>query len=284
VRGQRHGSGRLCYSEVAEGEWSDGQETKACYEGQWANGMRKGYGRFESAAFSYVGSWSNDAPNDPMNGRMWFPTQGAAYTGGVVEGMPDGHGVMEHDGEGQSSSKQEGGGGLGSSGLGGGRYEGNFHRGLKHGHGTFVSAVGGQNDHSSRWAYVGDWRLDHRYGLGQMASGDAVRAIVPTGWPLDEEQEDERSSDAAAADETDYTFNDSNRSDDFSSTWISSSNINIDEKMDDHSNSSQGRSERSKASKSRSEHTNDIGAARGTLYQVKFYFILSFCHFIWLRG
>lgn len=268
MRGQRHGSGRLCYSEVTEGEWSDGQETEACYEGQWANGMRNGYGRFESAAFSYVGSWSNDAPNDPMNGRMWFPIQGAAYTGGVVEGMPDGHGVMEHDGEGQSSSKQEGGGGLGSSGLGGGRYEGNFHRGLKHGHGTFVRAAGGENDHSSRWAYVGDWRLDHRHGLGQMASGDAVRAIVPTGWPLDEEQKDERASDAAA-DETDYIFNDSNRSDNFSSTW-NSSNINVDEKMGDHSNSSQGRSERSKASNSPSHSTNDIGAVRGTLYQVKY--------------
>ena len=287
MRGQRHGSGRLCYSESMEGEWANGQETtEACYEGQWASGMRNGHGRFESAAFSYLGRWWNDAPNDPTNGRMWFPIQGAAYIGSVVEGMPDGHGVMEHDGEGRSNS----GSGLGSSGLGGGRYEGNFHKGLKHGHGTFVSALGDEGDRSSRWAYVGDWRFDHRHGLGQMASGDAVRAVVPLDWwPFaEEERENKEPNDANNAGsnvpyETNYTADSSSRSDlsttaphDFQKSSQSgsrdawnSSNINDTARSNPSKDSRQSGNRKTKAPHFTSHSANgEIGSERGTLYQV----------------
>lgn len=297
MRGQRHGSGRLCYSESAEGADGGGVGggRDACYDGQWAHGVRSGHGQFESFAFVYVGQWRHDAPHDATHGRMWFPRQGAAYAGGVVEGLPDGHGVMLHDGASSSSSSGASsgdggggvGGGVGSSGLGAGRYEGLFHKGLKHGHGAFVSAAGGTTGNGGgSWAYVGDWRWDHRHGLGQMATGFAARTLAPPGWPADEAEGREEAAAANAAAAGDGTeaapLRDGSRKDGGRrSSNRSSRNVSISRSSSSSSDSSgsssssigsSGSSSRSSGSdQARSGNRKTEGQAegsQGTLYQV----------------
>jgi hypothetical protein len=271
VRGQRHGSGRLCFSESgSDGSSSSDGSSEACYDGQWAHGVRSGRGRFESSAFAYVGLWLNDAPHDPTHGRMWFPLQGAAYAGGVVEGLPDGHGVMLHSSSSSSSSSGESGGGgvgggvgssgLGSSGLGTGRYEGLFHKGLKHGHGAFVSGAAGSlggHGSGSGWAYVGDWRWDHRHGLGQMATGRAALALTPPGWLAEDEE-------AVAAE----PLRDNSREDAKGGPSDGHRIIKRSRRSSNNSSSGNNSSRSGSGSSSAGGGTSGSDRSRGTLYQV----------------
>ena len=153
--GRRHGKGVQKYEEGST------------YEGDFQSGRRHGVGKFSSATFTFEGSWENDNFHgrgklvEAQTGRVMYDGQwkngrregkgystypdGTKYTGGFVNDMRDGIGVMEN------------------STLGW-KFGGDWSKGRRHGNGELAAPS---------YKYTGEWQQDRRTGQGKERFPDA---------------------------------------------------------------------------------------------------------------
>lgn len=126
--------------------WGDGR----CYEGGWEDGRRKGLGMFywPASGSRYKGEWKDDKREG--FGSMVWGTSGDSYEGQWIADTFEGTGVYKW-GKNRTQTSQQGGDVR--------RYEGEWKKGLRWGHGT----MHGVNGHK----YIGAWENDETCGLGR---------------------------------------------------------------------------------------------------------------------
>ena len=202
--GRRHGRGTL--------RGADG----GVYEGEWAGDVREGRGWLVTGGgLEYTGEFRRDRPEGEGSAR--YPT-GDLYSGGWREGVRHGQGKMVFEGSapGQwyegawAADAPDGEGTLveGNAAIAGrwDRYEGNFARGVKCGHGmlrttlaegdgrslpaVYVGEFLGGVPHGrgcleveGTWRYEGDWRDNVREGEGRCEYTDG--SVYEGGWKND---------------------------------------------------------------------------------------------------
>ncbi|XP_039935141.1 radial spoke head 10 homolog B-like [Hirundo rustica] len=141
--GKRHGKGTICYD----------QEQTSWYSGDWVNNVREGWGvrRYRSGN-TYKGQWKKNLRHG--YGQMKWLTDNQEYVGQWECGMQHGYGIhtwfLERMEMSQYSLRNE--------------YMGDFVKGKRHGHGTFIYA-GGE-------IYSGGWVHNKKHGMGTIIFKD----------------------------------------------------------------------------------------------------------------
>jgi len=141
--------GRLCYdgewkNKAAHGygvmKWQNGDR----YEGDWAEGLRQGKGKYTSkpTGGKYEGEYVNDLKQG--KGKYSF-SNGDWYDGEWKEGVRHGHGLYVW------KEKNE-------------KYEGSWDKGLKEGTGNFSYASGD--------VFTGPYVAGNRHGMGELVKED----------------------------------------------------------------------------------------------------------------
>ncbi|NWI38086.1 R10B2 protein, partial [Picathartes gymnocephalus] len=135
--GKRHGKGMIYYD----------QECTSWYSGEWVNNVREGWGlrRYRSGN-TYEGQWKKNLRHG--HGKMKWLTAGQEYRGQWECGIQHGSGIhtwfLKRMLMSQYSLRNE--------------YIGDFVKGERHGHGTFIYADGAM--------YSGEWAHNKKHGKG----------------------------------------------------------------------------------------------------------------------
>ncbi|NXT68819.1 R10B2 protein, partial [Chaetops frenatus] len=135
--GKRHGKGMIYYD----------QEGTSWYSGDWVNNVREGWGsrRYRSGN-TYEGQWKKNLRHG--YGKMKWLSAGQEYTGQWECGIQHGSGIhtwfLKRMLMSQYTLRNE--------------YVGDFVKGERHGHGTFIYAAGAM--------YSGEWAHNKKHGKG----------------------------------------------------------------------------------------------------------------------
>ena len=207
IDGDRHGPGMSTSAlGTYEGMWEHGQRhgvgkfttsDGCCYRGQWKNGVREGKGVLQTAmGHRFSGDWRDDyLPMGTHTGRFIGRYTGHFKPTGLPEWplMRDGKGTWEglsgdkYDGKWKDDYYE----GLGLLKTRFAVYEGEFHRGQRHGYGVLVATNGdwyegefhhdafdGEGERSDRsGVYVGQFLEGKRHGNGVFTTHQGVKYI-----------------------------------------------------------------------------------------------------------
>ena len=181
-----HGMGEASYLIADEESAAGGGQIESRYNGEWALGLRSGYGELStSVGDRFEGNWDSD---QPCMGCWTFP-DGSWFEGQYESGVrskgvfssADGRETYKGDFKGPD---REGEGLLQIEGVF--EYKGGFEGNKRHGQGECRYSRGGADSRDAGGCYAGSWAGDQRSGIGEMKwpSGE----IYAGSWADDQRQ------------------------------------------------------------------------------------------------